>query len=110
MGNKNDNKVPDLKKEIKTEEAEKGRSNKRSKYKGKRKGNNKHGKKKGSQKPTSQSTFKGSINEMNGHVFECYGESQMKYLFPINKILLSSDSILFHFSLTISSMRVVSEA
>jgi hypothetical protein len=76
MGNENDNKVPDLKKEIKTEESDKGRSNQRSNKKGKRKGNNRRGKKKGTQKSTSQSTFKGSINDMNGHVFECYRESQ----------------------------------
>ena len=76
MGHENDNEVPDLKTE-KGGDPDKGRSNQRSKNRGRRKfNNNRRGKKKGAQKLAPQTAFKGSIDGMNGHVFECYGESQ----------------------------------
>ena len=73
MGEEKDNEPPTLKSEDASES--KGRSSQRSKNRARR-NRNKQRKKRVTQKTvTTQSEFKGSVSGMNGHVFECYGES-----------------------------------
>ena len=76
MGNEKDNETPPELKPDDTADGDKGNSSQRNKNRARRNRNNKRGKKRNAQKPATQSNFKGSISDMNGHVFECYGESQ----------------------------------
>ena len=83
MGNEKDNETPPELKPDDTADSGKGQSSQRSKNRVRRNRNNKRRKMRNAQKPATQSAFKGSINDMNGYVFECYGESHTSTQFSI---------------------------